>query len=68
MNARRQAGGYAWRDELEGIRRHCDDVANGLTELSKHARTVEVSNLITRLVVSNSQIALAVMDLRDYKS
>jgi len=67
MNARRQVGGYAWRDELEGVRRHCDDVARGLTELSKHARTVEVSNLITRLVVSNSQIALAVMDLRDYK-
>lgn len=68
MNARRQVGGYAWRDELEGVRRHCDDVAHGLTELSRHARTVEIASLITRLVVSNSKIALAVMDLRDYKS
>lgn len=67
MNARRQVGGYAWRDELEGVRRHCDDVARGLTELSQHARTVEVSNLITRLVAENSQIALAAMELREYR-
>lgn len=68
MNGRRKVGGYAWDDELDGIKGMSEEVTRGLTELSKHARTVEVSNLITRLVASSSAIAVKAMELRGYKA
>lgn len=67
MSERRKVGDYTWQDEADQIKRLSEDVTKGLTELSSHARTIEVSTLITRLVAASSQISVKAMELRGYK-
>jgi len=68
MNSeRRKVGGYIWAEKADTIIHASETLTKGLTELSDHATTVQVSRLITRLIATNALIAVAAMELKGYK-
>lgn len=64
---RRIVGAYAWRDDLEKIRRIGEQMRVGLMELSRDARTVEASRRYTELVALSSEVSIKALELKDYQ-
>lgn len=67
MTNRRQVGGYVWQEKLDTVKTLSERLNSGLVSLSKQARTVETANQITQLVALTSQIAVAAMELKEYR-
>ena len=64
---RRIVGAYAWRDDLERIKRIGEQMRVGLMELSRDARTVEASRRYTELVALSSEVSIKALELKDYQ-
>lgn len=66
-NTRRIAGGYAFRDELEGIRDRSVTVVEGLVAFSEKTEKADTLRQIVKMVALTATNAAAATDLLGYR-
>lgn len=65
--SRRRAGGYAWRDVLDGMEGQLDEMVRLLDGLRKRAETKEATNEVAQVVLLAYQVRVSVVELGEYQ-